>query len=200
MIALAVDPLLHARSWPVAVRTLLPQLLDTTTTGAAGIAFGAAVAEPAALVQPFTVCVTLYKPAAGLVNDGTVCPLLHCNEPVAFVEMKELPQLSETLTTGVAGMALTVKLVDADAPQLLVKVMVAVPAALPVTFPFWSTDATAGFDELHVPPVATDGVDNMDPAPAHTVRIPEIGATVVGVTVTVKSPEVSLPLGSAAVT
>ena len=37
----------------------VPQLSETVTTGADGIALGAAKAEPAALVQPFTVWVTL---------------------------------------------------------------------------------------------------------------------------------------------
>jgi len=43
---------------PEAVNTELPQLLSTATFGAAGIAFGAAVLLPAALVHPFTLCVT----------------------------------------------------------------------------------------------------------------------------------------------
>ena len=38
--------------------TELPQLLLTVTTGAEGTAIGAAVAEPAPLVHPPTVCVT----------------------------------------------------------------------------------------------------------------------------------------------
>ena len=53
--------LLH-KSEPVlfdAVNTLLPQLLVTVTVGAAGIAFGAATAVPAALVHPFSVWVTV---------------------------------------------------------------------------------------------------------------------------------------------
>ena len=46
---------------PVAVvlNTELPQLLVTVTEGVAGRALGADVPEPAALVQPFTVCVTV---------------------------------------------------------------------------------------------------------------------------------------------
>jgi hypothetical protein len=35
------------------------QLFATVTTGADGIDFGAAIAEPAVLVQPFTICVTV---------------------------------------------------------------------------------------------------------------------------------------------
>ena len=37
----------------------LPQLLVTITDGAEGVVFGAAVPDPAALVQPSTVCVTV---------------------------------------------------------------------------------------------------------------------------------------------
>ena len=35
------------------------QLLTTVTTGVAGVVFGDATPEPAALVQPFTACVTV---------------------------------------------------------------------------------------------------------------------------------------------
>ena len=51
-----VAPLLHNKVpvVPVAVNTELPQLLETVTTGAAGLS-GAATALPAALLQPFTV-------------------------------------------------------------------------------------------------------------------------------------------------
>ena len=55
-----VAPSLHNNDpvKPEAVNTELPQLLVTATFGAGGMAFGAAVLLPAALVQPFTVCVT----------------------------------------------------------------------------------------------------------------------------------------------
>ena len=55
-----VAPLLHNKV-PVAVvdKTDVPQLLTTVTTGAVGIAFGAATPEPAALIQPLTVLVTV---------------------------------------------------------------------------------------------------------------------------------------------
>ena len=45
---------------PVAlvVNTELPQLSLTVTTGAPGITFGEASPVPAALVHPFTLCVT----------------------------------------------------------------------------------------------------------------------------------------------
>jgi hypothetical protein len=38
-----------------AVRVELPQLSTTVTIGADGVAFGAAIPDPATLVQPFTV-------------------------------------------------------------------------------------------------------------------------------------------------
>ena len=55
-----VAPVLHNKE-PVAVadKVDVPQLSVTATTGADGIAFGKAAPEPAALTQPFTVCVTL---------------------------------------------------------------------------------------------------------------------------------------------
>ena len=56
MIEAVVSPVLHNKV-PVAVvdKVELPQLSATVTTGAGGIAFGAAIPEPAALVQPLTV-------------------------------------------------------------------------------------------------------------------------------------------------
>ena len=60
MIDDVVAPVLHNKE-PVAlvVSIDVPQLSVTVTTGAEGIAFGDAVAVPAALTQPITVCVTL---------------------------------------------------------------------------------------------------------------------------------------------
>ena len=56
----ATDPVLHNKL-PAALvdNTELPQLLVTVTTGADGMAFGAARPEPATLVQPFAVWVTV---------------------------------------------------------------------------------------------------------------------------------------------
>jgi hypothetical protein len=57
-----VSPVLHNNDpvTPVAVSTELLQLLTTFTTGASTAEFnGAAVPLPAALVHPFTVCVTV---------------------------------------------------------------------------------------------------------------------------------------------
>ena len=42
-------------------------------------------------------------PAAVTVMDEVVAPLLHNRDPVAVVDSVELPQLSTTVTTGVAG-------------------------------------------------------------------------------------------------
>src|SRR4029078_4959676 len=74
-----VAPLLHNKE-PVkefAVSVEVPQLSTTVTTGADGIAFGAAIPLPEGLVQPFTVCVTVYVPAVVTVMDEVVAPLLH---------------------------------------------------------------------------------------------------------------------------
>ena len=79
-----VAPLLHNKEPvnDVAVNIELPQLFTTVTTGADGIAFGAATPLPEGLVHPFTVCVTEYVPAVGTVIDEVVAPLLHNKEPV----------------------------------------------------------------------------------------------------------------------
>ena len=60
MIEDVVAPVLHNKE-PVAlvVSVDVPQLSETVTTGADGIAFGKAAPEPAALTQPLIVCVTL---------------------------------------------------------------------------------------------------------------------------------------------
>lgn len=54
---LVVCPVLHniAPVVPVAVNKELPQLLATATAGVEGIAFGAAVPPPEALVEPLNV-------------------------------------------------------------------------------------------------------------------------------------------------
>ena len=78
-----VAPLLHNKEpvYDVAVNIELPQLFTTVTTGADGIAFGAATTLPEGLVHPFTVCVTVYVPAVVTVIDEVVAPLLHNKEP-----------------------------------------------------------------------------------------------------------------------
>jgi len=80
------------------------QLLTTVTVGVAGNVLGAAVPEPATLVQPSTVCVTVYVPAVLTIMEEVVAPVLHNNVPVAVVDKVEVPlQLLTTLTIGVAG-------------------------------------------------------------------------------------------------
>lgn len=61
VIDVVLAPLLHNNEPvnPDAVNIELPQLLTTATLGGDGIAFGAAVLPPAALVHPFAVCVTV---------------------------------------------------------------------------------------------------------------------------------------------
>ena len=101
-----VAVLLHNKL-PVAVvdKVDVPlQLSTTVTTGVDGVVFGDATPEPAALVQPFTVCVTLYVPADETVMDEVVAVLLHNKLPVAVVDKVEVPlQLSTTVTAGVDG-------------------------------------------------------------------------------------------------
>ena len=109
MIDGVVAPLLHSRSPvnDVAVSVELPQLSTTVTTGADGVACGAATPLPEGLVHPFTVWVTVYVPAVGTVIDEVVASLLHNKEPVNDVAVSiELPQLSTTDTTGADGISL----------------------------------------------------------------------------------------------
>ena len=80
------------------------QLFTTFTEGVAGVVFGAAVPEPAELVQPSTVCVTVYVPALITVIDGVVSVVLHNNVPDAVVDKVDVPsQLFTTFTEGAAG-------------------------------------------------------------------------------------------------
>ena len=56
----ALEPFDHASVPGAFVESVeLPQLFTTATDGVAGVAFGAAVPLPGALVQPFTVEVTV---------------------------------------------------------------------------------------------------------------------------------------------
>ena len=97
----------------------LPQLLVTLTTGAAGTDKGAATLEPARLVQPLMVWVTVYVPAVVTVIGDVVCPPgLHNKVPGAVVDNTELPQLLVTTTIGVAG---TVKGAAMPEPARLVQ-------------------------------------------------------------------------------
>ena len=101
-----VAPLLHNIVPPAGIDNVeLPQLFTTVTTGVAVTAFGAAVFEPAALVHPSTVLVTVSAPAMFTVIEEVLSPVLHNKVPEAVVDKVELPQLFTTVTTGVAGNA-----------------------------------------------------------------------------------------------
>ena len=130
VIEAVVAPVLHNRD-PVndpAVNTLLLQLLVTVTVGAGTLPFnGAAVPLPAGLVQPFTVCLTVYVPGTVTVMDDVVAPVLHKSDPVNEPAVSvELPQLLATVTLG-AG---TFELPGAATP---------LPAALVQPFTAWVT-------------------------------------------------------------
>ncbi len=124
-----VAPLLHNKL-PLkleAVKTELVQLSVTVTVGAGGIGFGAAMPLASGLVHPFTVCVTVYVPAAVTVIDGVVAPVLHNKLPVKPDAVNiELLQLLVTVTTGT------------DTTELL---GAATPIPVPLVHPFtvWVT-------------------------------------------------------------
>ena len=88
-----------------------------------------------------------------------IAPLLHNNVPVAVVLKVDVPsQLSTTVTTGADGVVITVTSIVAVAfgqppvPET-VYVIVAVPAATPLTTPVVViTDAIALFEVDQVPP------------------------------------------------
>jgi len=80
------------------------QLLATFTIGVDGVVFGAAVPEPASLIQPLTVWVTVYVPALLTMMEAVVAPVLHNNVPDAVVDKVDVPlQLLTTFTIGVSG-------------------------------------------------------------------------------------------------
>ena len=110
-----VAPVLHNKD-PVkdpAVIVELPQLLTTVTEGADGLAIGAATPLPDELVHPFTVCLTVYVPAAVTVIEGVVAPVFHNKDPVNEPAVNvELPQLLTTVTVGTG----TLELIGAAVP------------------------------------------------------------------------------------
>jgi hypothetical protein len=67
---------------------------------------GVAVPFPDALVQPLTVWVTVYGPALVTVMLDVEAPVFHSSVPVAVVDKTDDPQLSATVTAGVAGVVL----------------------------------------------------------------------------------------------
>lgn len=69
-----------------------------------GATNGAAVPDPAILVHPPTVCVTVYNPGVVTVIEAVVSPVDHDKFVPEVVKVEE-PQLFTTVTTGVAGIA-----------------------------------------------------------------------------------------------
>ena len=117
------------------------QLSITATPGAAGVVLGAAIPEPAGLVQPFTVWVTVYVPATETVIEVVVSEVLHNKVPVNPVAVSvEVPsQLSTTATpgaVGAAGAGSSVTLVGKEIqPAALVAVTSYMPGASPANTP-----------------------------------------------------------------
>jgi len=163
-----VAPLLHNKEPvnDVAVNIELPQLFTTVTTGAVGIAFGAATPLPEGPVQPFTVCVTEYVPAVVTVVDEVIVPLLHNKEPVKDVAVNiELPQLSTTDTVGAAGIACgaATPLPEGLVQPFTICVTEYVPAVVTV------------IDEVVAPLLHNNGPLN---EPAVNVELPQLFSTV----------------------
>ena len=102
------------------------------TIGALGATIGFAFPVAAALVQPPTVCVTLYIPAVVTVIEDVVSPVDHNKlEPVAV--KIELPQLSDTVTIGALGaLGADNDTISEFEGQLELKLIVYEPPANPV--------------------------------------------------------------------
>jgi putative N-acetylmannosamine-6-phosphate epimerase len=79
------------------------QLLTIVTIGADGVFLGAAATEPGKLVQPFTVCATVYVFAVDTTIEGVVSFVLHNKLPVAAVDNVDVPQLLTNVTVGADG-------------------------------------------------------------------------------------------------
>jgi len=180
-----VCPVLHNKDpvKPVAVNTELPQLLLTDIPGAVGIAIGAAVSLANELVQPFTVCETLYEPDVVVVMKLAVSPVLHKIDPPTPVAVNsELPQLLITDIPGADGIGVgaAVPLAAGLEQPSTVWVTVYVPAVVTVI-------------ELVVSPV----LHNIDPvAPvAVSTELPQlfVTSTAGASTVEIKGAAVSLP-------
>jgi hypothetical protein len=132
------------------------------------------VAEPAA--TPVT------TPAASTVATA---PLEDAQVPPAILPEKVVVAPTQTvLVPETVGTGLTVTEAVPEQP-LTVCVMVAEPAATPVTTPEEETVATAASEVDHVPPASE--LDKFVVAPAHTVVVPEMVG--LALTVTVLVPE-----------
>ena len=92
----------------VTVALPIPREQSIVCEGAAGAVLVAAVPDPAVLVQPFTVWVTVYVPAVFTVIEFVVAALLHSRVPVTPVAVSvDVPsQLLTTVTPGAAGAVL----------------------------------------------------------------------------------------------
>lgn len=97
-----VAPVDHNKLEPVAVNTELPHPSTPETVGDEGIALGAAVTVAGALVQPPTICVTVYEPAVETVIVAVVAPVDQ-RRLVPVAVSTELPQLFVAVTTGAEG-------------------------------------------------------------------------------------------------
>lgn len=109
MITAVVAPVLQSNALNelVTVKVELPQELDVDTLGTVGTVLGAGVPLPAALVQPFTVWVTVRVLVSDVVMNTVVAPVLHNNDPVKLDAVNlEPPQLSNTVTVGAGGVTL----------------------------------------------------------------------------------------------
>lgn len=113
---------------PLAVvdKVELPQLFIILIVGVNGTAFGVAIAEPCALVQPPIVCITVYVPALVTVIDEVAAPLLHNKVPVAVVDKVDEPQLFEIVITGTGTASGCVIVTGTDAVHPLASFIVMV--------------------------------------------------------------------------
>src|SRR5438552_1337229 len=100
---------------------------------------------------------------------------IHCPPPLLLVNVTDSPAHTAIGPVIVAAGS-TVTVVDtlhkvaAGSPELIVYVIVAVPATQPVTTPFASTDATPSLLLLHVPPAGV--LLNCVVEPSHTEVLP----------------------------
>jgi hypothetical protein len=133
------------------------QLFTTDTAGVAGVVFGFADPLPELLVQPFTVVVTVYVPAAFTMMVEVVAPLLHNKLPAALVDSVDVPlQLSTTDTSGTAGAAFGLAV---PPPALLAQPFtVVVTVYVPATFTVMA-EVVAPLLHNRIPAALVDKVD-----------------------------------------
>ena len=112
--------MLYHTKLPQAVAVVSPLLL----------VFGAATPDPAALTQPFTVCVTVKVAALLTVISEDIAAVFHNNVPNAVVDNVDVPlQLFTTLTIGVDGIVVLIvkcNVTTLSQPPTFVKVCVGV--------------------------------------------------------------------------